>query len=99
MELVVAAMAVETPEQLRRVLDARAQSGAESPFVIAAIRLLILTGARLGEVLSLRWEYVDLDRAVLNLPDSKTGPKTVYLSDPARAGLDGVPRTADWVQP
>ena len=39
----------------------------------AAIRLLILTGCRLGEILTLKWEHVDFNRAALFLPDSKTG--------------------------
>jgi integrase len=37
--------------------------------------LLILTGCRLGEIMTLKWEYVDLAVGVLNLPDSKTGAK------------------------
>ena len=41
---------------------ARSRGGGESPYVVAAIRLLLLTGARLNEVLTLRWDYVDLSR-------------------------------------
>ncbi|MCH7936364.1 MAG: tyrosine-type recombinase/integrase [Proteobacteria bacterium] len=55
----------------------------EGPFTVAAVRLLLFTGARLGEILSLKWEYVSLDAARLTLPDSKTGAKVVYLSAPA----------------
>ena len=44
-----------------------------SPAAIAAIRLLMLTGCRSGEILNLRWDYVDLDMGELRLPDSKTG--------------------------
>lgn len=44
-----------------------------SPHVVAAIRLLMLTGCRLREILHLRWEEVDFERGILNLPDSKTG--------------------------
>ena len=54
--------------------------------------LLIYTGARLNEVLTLKWEHVDLDRGLLLLPDSKTGRKTVYLNPPALAVLHKVPR-------
>jgi integrase len=46
----------------------------------AAIRLLVLTGCRVGEVLSLRWKDVDYERRFLFLPDSKTGAKAVILS-------------------
>ena len=53
------------------------------PSAIAAVMLLTLTGCPLGEIMTLKWEYVNLDAAVLNLPDSKTGAKTVYLGKPA----------------
>jgi integrase len=48
-----------------------------------AIRLLALTGCRLNEVLTLQWNFVDLDGRRLNLLDSKSGEKTVYLNEPA----------------
>lgn len=54
-----------------------------SPYAVAAIRLLLLTGARRGEILGLRWENVNLDAKRLELPDSKTGEKFVYLPEPA----------------
>jgi integrase len=54
--------------------------------------LLILTGCRLNEIMTLRWEYVDLDAGVLNLPDSKTGAKTVHLGKPAIETLRRLPR-------
>ncbi len=64
----------------------------ESPFALAAIALLVLTGARLTEILTLRWAEVDLDRQVLRLPDSKTGAKTIYLNDAATSLLRRMPR-------
>lgn len=45
-----------------------------------AIRLLLLTGARLTEILTLKWSYVDIERATAWLPDSKTGKKALHLS-------------------
>jgi integrase len=54
-----------------------------SPTAITALRLLLLTGARVSEILSLRWREVDLVRGTLQLPDSKTGRKTILLSLPA----------------
>jgi integrase len=53
------------------------------PHAIAAIRLLLFTGARLREILGLRWEWIDLDRGVIFLPDSKTGKKSIVLGAPA----------------
>ena len=78
--------------RLAEVLADRERDGSESPFAIAALRLLILTGARLGEILSLRWEYVDLEHRALRLPDSKTGRKVVFLSQPAVDVLLALPR-------
>jgi integrase len=48
-----------------------------------AIRLLLLTGARLNEVLTLKWVYVDIERTSLWLPDSKTGKKAIHLNPQA----------------
>lgn len=64
----------------------------ESPFVIAAIRLLALTGARLSEVLTLKWGHVDFENAAIRLPDSKTGQKSIYLNAPALEVLSSLPR-------
>lgn len=64
------------------------------PFAVAAIRLLIFTGARLREVLHLKWASVDFDRAMLLLEDSKTGRKAIYLSATALSVLSEIPRTS-----
>jgi integrase len=63
-----------------------------SPWVVAAIRLLTLTGARRNEILTLQWEHVSEDHGCLMLPDSKTGRKAVRLSPPALALLQTIPR-------
>jgi integrase len=67
------------------------------PHAAAALRLLVFTGARLREILDLQWEYVDLDRGLLFLPDSKTGKKTVVLGGAALAVLQGLPRVGKFV--
>lgn len=64
-----------------------------NPIAVQAIRLLIYTGARHGEVVGLRWEWVQPPR--LMLPDSKTGAKIVYLNRQAQAVLDAMPNKAD----
>jgi integrase len=71
------------PERRRRTLDG---------YAIAAIRLLILTGARLREILHAKWEHVDFERGILHLPDSKTGAKPIYLSAAAQSVLAGLAR-------
>jgi integrase len=76
-------------DELTRVADALERAeGKEPPSAIAAIRLLILTGCRLSEILSLRWEWIDFDRGCLILPDSKTVP----LWAPALRALAELPR-------
>jgi integrase len=64
-----------------------------------AIRLLLLTGCRKSEVLSLQWEWVDLDNGRLRLADSKTGAKVVPLAAPAAKLLAELPRRSAWVLP
>ncbi len=59
-----------------------AQLGA-NPEAVNAIRLAIFTGARIGEILAARWEWLNVAAARLELPDSKTGSKHVHLSPPA----------------
>ena len=65
-----------------RLIDAHA---------VAALRLLILTGARLREVLHAKWDYVNFERGIMLLPDSKTGKKAIYLSAAALAVLNAIP--------
>jgi integrase len=61
---------------------------------VAAIKLLLLTGARLREVLDARWEHLDVARGCLFLQDSKTGARPLYLNCAALAILDALPRVA-----
>jgi integrase len=63
-----------------------------SPWVIAAIRLLALTGARRNEILTLRWEHVSEEHEHLLLPESKTGRKAIPLNPQALAVLHDIPR-------
>lgn len=68
-----------------------------SPHATSAIRLLILTGCRLREILDLEWRNVDFDRGLLFLSDSKTGRKTVVLSTAAIEVLRSLPRVGRYV--
>lgn len=68
-----------------------------SPHAAAALRLLIFTGARLREILHLKWAHVDFERGLLLLPDSKTGRKAIVLNAPALAILADLPRLGAYV--
>ncbi|MCZ6511737.1 MAG: tyrosine-type recombinase/integrase, partial [Alphaproteobacteria bacterium] len=81
--------------RLAAVLNEVERARTEMPSVIATIRLLLFTGARLGEIRTLRWDYVDMEGQCLRLPDSKTGPKTVYLPPAALEVLSELERQTD----
>lgn len=81
--------------RLGQVLDEAERSWGVCPFSLVAIRLLIMTGCRSAEILQLRWEDVDLERRNLNLPDSKTGKRTVVLNSAAMAILENLERRPD----
>jgi len=68
-------------------------TGQETPHVIAAFQLLLLTGCRLGEIQTLQWDHVTTTH--LELPDSKTGKRRIPLSNDARMILENLPYTSD----
>ncbi len=76
----------------KKDLDAEQQANVSTYFVATAIRLLLLTGARRSEILTLQWRDVDLNNKQLRLPTSKTGKKTIYLSSFATQLLSDLPR-------
>ena len=77
--------------RLGRVLDEAETCKGVSVHAVAAIRLLLLTGCRKGEILNLRWSEVDLAANELRLPDTKTGPRTISLSPEAASVLSAIP--------
>jgi integrase len=82
-----------SPTELGRLGDALAAYDG-SPYGVAAIKLLVFTGARFGEIMNLEWSWIDFDRGEARLPDSKTGAKTLHLPPPALAVLAELPRVA-----
>ena len=84
-----------TPEEYRRVGAALREVEAEGsmwPPAIAAIRLLMLTGCRKSEILTLRWDDVDRTAGEFRLREGKRGPRMVPLTTPALKVLDGIER-------
>lgn len=75
-------------ERLGNVLAALEAEGGQAQSAINAIRLLILSGCRLGEIQKLKWEYINGN--ILSLPDSKTGAKRVYLGPAALEVLKNI---------
>ena len=72
------------------VLDTRETEGLESTYVTTAIKMLVFTGCRLREIQTLKWDYVEGN--TLTLPDSKTGPRRIPLSNDAYRVLEQLPR-------
>lgn len=86
-----------TGDEFRRLGAALAAHEAVAPLAVSLVRLLALTGCRQGEIRTLRW--VDYREGHLFLPDSKTGPRTVWLSSAARTVLERMPRGGEWAFP
>lgn len=80
--------------RLWQVLNSDAAAAKASPAAIAAVKLLVLTGRRLNEVLGLQWAWVDLDTKLLRLPDTKGGRLTVSLAEAAVALLSELQENA-----
>ncbi|MBL4601291.1 MAG: tyrosine-type recombinase/integrase [Emcibacteraceae bacterium] len=81
------------PDELRKlweVMEKRLSEKLENSHMIAAFKMLLLTGCRLGEIQTLKWEYVRGNALIL--PDSKTGAKKVYLGMPTLEVLSSLAR-------
>ena len=87
--------------RLGEVLGEVPTKGGVSVHAVAAIRLLMLTGCRKSEILSLQWTDIDLEGSEFWLRESKTGPRAVPLSPPAAKVLAELPRVPGnpWVIP
>ena len=88
--------------RLGQVLDEVSGNGSRiSDGAVTTIRLLMLTGCRKNEIMTLPWEHVDLDRAEMRIVGGKTGSRTVHLSPSAVDVLAALPRLPgnSWVVP
>lgn len=84
---------VLTEEEVSRLLQALEPAGRQSHWTKPAVQLALATAMRRGELLSLRWEHVDLQGRTAFLPDTKNGDsRTVPLSSWAVQVLTGLPR-------
>lgn len=73
--------------------------GQELTSVLNAIRLLLLTGLRLGEAVALRWTDVDLQSGPLSIRDAKAGARTHMIGAAAAAFMAQMPKIGEWVLP
>jgi integrase len=77
---------------LLRALDEAADNASEHPQVLAVLRLLILTGARVSELLGLRWDHLRRDEMELHLLWTKSGFSRRPMSAAALAVIDSMER-------
>ncbi len=75
-------LSAEEIARLHRTLDRLVEERPSRRPQADVIRLLLLTGCRKSEILTLKWSEVDGD--MFRLADSKTGPRTVWLSEAAQ---------------
>ena len=73
----------------RALADAERET-VTTPWIIAAIRLLILTGARLSEIRTLRWTEVDFSRRMLRLAPRAPHRRAGILARKVRLGSLGI---------
>jgi integrase len=83
-----------TPTEFGMLGEAMADAEVEGENIygLAGIRLLMLTGCRKSEILTLKWEHVDFENTCLRLPDSKSGEKVVMVGAPTLDVLTSLPR-------
>ena len=86
-----------SPEEYQRLACVLDRHQTQTPLHVAAVQLLLLTGCRKSEILTLEWRFYRGGQ--LYLPDSKSGPRTVWLCAGARDVLDRLPRSTRWVFP
>jgi integrase len=84
-----------SPDEMTRLGDALTRANDASPHAVAAIRLLMLTGARRSEIVGLKWGDIDEERGTALLGDSKTGRRMLHLSPAAFSVLSGIPRISN----
>ena len=91
-----------TEDEYRRVGQALCELEAEGPLrarAAGALRLLMLTGCRLTEILTLRWDDIDRKTEEIRLRDAKTGARMVVLTPAALRVLTAMRRVprSPWV--
>ena len=86
------------PGELDRLIEAARSR--RNPYIIPIIRFAIETGMRRGEILSMKWDHVDLPQRAVLIPNTKNGhARTIPLSSRAAGILSELPRTNDRVFP
>lgn len=82
------------PEQLAALLRILDQEQEKGSHVAAAMRLVLLTGLRQGELWRLQWSDLDFERGFIRIREPKGGKaQSIPMNESARALLAAHPRT------
>ncbi len=87
-------LSAEELARLGDALDQAVAAGIADWRPVAVVRLLLFTGARLSEVLTMRWSWINHTAGLARLPDSKTGARNLFLPAPALELLAKLPHFA-----
>lgn len=95
-ELILSPMQIK---KLNTTVDAMRYDGEITDAMSNLVKLLMLTGCRLSEIMRARREWVDHERQLLLLPDSKVGQRKIALSGPAMDIISEIPAKSTWLIP
>lgn len=82
-------------KKLEAMLEERPRNSRSSPYTLASIWMLLYTGCRESEVLTLKWKDVHLEDGYLYLEDSKVGVRTIALNSKAKQILNSLKKKED----
>jgi integrase len=91
-----------SPDQIRTTNETLTELVADQSITQAMadlVRLLMLTGCRLREIMHARMSWIDRERSLLLLPDSKVGQRKIPLGLAAMAIIETMEPDAEWVIP
>lgn len=74
-----------------------AVKGIDNPVISAYLQIMLLTGARPGEALTLKWEDVDFQWKSMKIRDKDEGERVIPLTPYVSSLLCGLPRRNEWV--
>lgn len=84
-----------TRDEIVKLLEVLDQHEARSPHFVGFVRLALLTGMRKSEIATLKWSFIDFEARRIDLPDSKTGKRSIPLSSSAISALKAIPKVKD----
>ena len=88
---------VLTDDERRRLAEVLVRAGKRYRGTVGAIRCAFFSGLRIGEILAMRWDDVDMERSVVTLPNTKTGRRQHNMPAVAMEVIRDQPQMNDFV--